>query len=376
MRIAIVAAEASGDQLGAGLVQALKRYYPDAEFLGVAGPRMQAAGVRSLVPLESLCVMGVIEVLKNIKGLYTIRRDLLKALKEWQPDLYIGIDAPDFNLGIEHALKHLGVKVVHYVSPSIWAWRQGRLATIQESTDLILCLLPFEKRMYDEVNHPAIFVGHPLASKITSGGDIQQAKLNLGFDPSYPCLAILPGSRVAECERLIGPFLETALLCKKAVPRCQFVLPLASPKLKSLFDTYQDKLDLLNLRFVDNLADAVMACDASLVASGTATLEVMLYEKPMVIAYKMHPLTASIAKWVVKTPFFGLPNIIARKSLVPEYFQNRVQPKDMARDLIPWLKGKKDLNLLQEFKLYHGDLRRNSDEISALAIKHLIEASH
>ncbi len=319
---------------------------------------------------------GVIEVVKKFPGLFKIRRDLLKKLKDWKPDLYIGIDAPDFNLSIERIMKQMGVKTVHYVCPSIWAWREGRLKTIQDSNDLVLCLLPFEKRLYDQVNHPAVFVGHPLASKILGAGDIVAAKTHIGLDAEAPCLAILPGSRVSECERLIPDFLDTALLCQQAVPQCQFVVPLATPSLERLFDPYSDRVAQLKLRFVHQLSEAVMACEACLVASGTATLEVMLYEKPMVIAYKMHPLTAQIAKWVVKTPFFGLPNIIARKSLVPEYFQKSVDPKAMARDLIPWLRGERNLNLLQEFKLYHGDLKRPSNELAAAAIKNLLEAKH
>jgi lipid-A-disaccharide synthase len=331
LRIALVAGEASGDILGAGLMRALKAQHPAVEFIGVGGPLMQAEGLTSYFPMERLSVMGLVEVLGRLRELLARRKLLIQTLIEEKPDVFIGIDAPDFTLNIELKLRQAGIKTVHYVSPSVWAWRQKRVLKIREGCDLMLTLLPFEARFYEEKGVPVRFVGHTLADTIPLQADRAAARAELGL-PDGPLVALMPGSRGGEVGRLASVFFDAAERLQSMKPGIRFVLPCASPQRRAQIETLLEGRNL-PLTLLDGKSHlALAACDAVLIASGTATLEALLYKRPMVVAYRLAPLTFWILKRMVKSPYISLPNLLAQRLLVPELLQDDATPEALAQD--------------------------------------------
>ena len=340
-RIALVAGEASGDVLGAALVRDLKALHPDAEFAGVAGPEMRAAGVEAWHDCEELAVMGLVEVLKHLPRLLRLRRALRERLLWWQPDVVIGIDAPDFNLGLEKWLKRRGVRTVHYVSPSIWAWREGRAAKIGQSADRVLCLFPMEPAIYARHEVDARFVGHPLAAMLPMRPDRDAARRALGIDGDGPLLALLPGSRGSEIARLGPVFLDAVSRLLPRVPGLRVLAPMANARCRERFQTllaaHPESIALhAALHLVDGRArEAMLASDAVLLASGTAALEAMLAKRPMVVAYRIAPLTHFIVKafGMLKVERYSLPNVLAGEALVLERMQADCRAEVLADDV-------------------------------------------
>ncbi|WP_041770408.1 lipid-A-disaccharide synthase [Metapseudomonas resinovorans] len=372
LRIALVAGEASGDILGSTLMQALKARHPDIEFIGVGGPRMQAQGLDSYFPMERLAVMGLVEVLGRLPELLSRRKRLIQTLIEQRPDVFIGIDAPDFNLGVELKLRRAGIKTVHYVSPSVWAWRQKRVLKIREGCDLMLTLFPFEARFYEEKGVPVRFVGHPLADAIPLDADRAAARAALDLPEDSPVVALLPGSRGGEVGKLGALFLDAAERLRSIRPGIRFVLPCASPERRVQVEEMLAGRDL-SLRLLDGQShEALAACDAVLIASGTATLEALLYKRPMVVAYKLAPLTYRILRRLVKSPYVSLPNLLAQRLLVPELIQDAATPDALAQAVSPLL----DDGEVQThgFDVIHRALRQDASSQAADAILQLIGA--
>ncbi|MGV8844219.1 MAG: lipid-A-disaccharide synthase [Pseudomonas sp.] len=372
LRVALVAGEASGDILGAGLMRALKAQQPAIEFIGVGGPLMQAEGLTPYFPMERLAVMGLVEVLGRLPELLARRRRLIRTLISTQPDVFIGIDAPDFNLGLELKLRRAGIKTVHYVSPSVWAWRQKRVLYIRKACDLVLCLFPFEARFYEEHGVPVRFVGHPLADQIPLQADRTAARLALDLPLDTPLVALLPGSRGGEVARLGALFLDAAERLRALRPCLRFVLPCASAErrvqLEQMLAGRNLPLTLLDGRSHEALA----ACDAVLIASGTATLEALLYKRPMVVAYQVAPLTHWLLKRLVVSPFFSLPNLLARRLLVPELLQQAATAPALAQVLAPLLDG--GTVQTEGFDVIHRSLRCNASVQAAEAVLNLTGA--
>ncbi|MBD9632627.1 lipid-A-disaccharide synthase [Pseudomonas sp. PDM19] len=371
LRVALVAGEASGDILGSGLMQALKQRHPDIEFIGVGGPRMQAEGLRSHFPMERLAVMGLVEVLGRLRELLRRRKDLLKMLIAAKPDVFIGIDAPDFNLTLELKLRRAGIRTVHYVSPSVWAWRQKRVLKIKEACDLMLALFPFEARFYEEHAVPVRFVGHPLANTIPLEADRAGARGRLGLPQEASVVALLPGSRGGEVGKLGALFLDTAQRLLQDRPGLRFVLPCASPERRVQIEEMLAGRDL-PVQLLDGAShEAFAACDAVLIASGTATLEALLYKRPMVVAYKVAPMTYRILKRLVKSPYISLPNLMAGRLLVPELIQDAATPEALAMTLLPLLD---DGSVQTEsFDAIHRALRQDASAQAADAVLALVE---
>ncbi|WP_447593058.1 lipid-A-disaccharide synthase [Aquipseudomonas campi] len=368
--IALVAGEASGDILGSGLMQALKARHPDARFIGVGGPRMQSEGLDSYFPMERLSVMGLVEVLGRLPELLSRRKRLIRTLIDAKPDVFIGIDAPDFTLGVELKLRHAGIKTVHYVSPSVWAWRQKRVLKIREACDLMLTLFPFEARFYDEHQVPVRFVGHPLADTIDLQADRAAAREALGVAGQTPLVALLPGSRGGEVSRLGALFLDAAERLRAMRPGVQFVLPCASAERRAQLEQLLAGRDLPLLLLDGRSHEALAACDAVLIASGTATLEALLYKRPMVVAYRVAPLTFKILKRLVKSPYISLPNLLAERLLVPELIQDAATPEALAQTLAPLLD---DGEVQTEgFDVIHRALRQDASRQAADAVLGLI----
>lgn len=369
--IALVAGEASGDILGAGLMAALKQQHPNIQFIGVGGPKMEAEGLASMFPMERLSIMGLVEVLGRLAELVKRRAKLVKNIIAAKPDVFIGIDAPDFNLGIELKLRKAGIKTIHYVSPSVWAWKQKRVFKIKKACDLVLTLFPFEAKFYEKHEVPVCFVGHPLADTIPLQINRETAKRELGIAQDDLVVALMPGSRGGEVSRLAPVFLETAVIILKQYPQAKFVLPCANQQRKEqveeLLKAYQLPITLLE----GNSRQALTACDVVLIASGTATLEALLYERPMVVAYKLAPLTFWIAKRVVKTPYISLPNILAGRLLVPEMIQDKAKPEALFKELQPLLEGNSK-EQTDNFKAIHLALRQNASAKAAEATLKLI----
>ncbi|QHF43564.1 lipid-A-disaccharide synthase [Pseudomonas sp. S35] len=369
LRIALVAGEASGDILGAGLMRALKAQHPAVEFIGVGGPLMQAEGLRSYFPMERLSVMGLVEVLGRLRELLARRKLLIQTLIEEQPDVFIGIDAPDFTLNIELKLRQAGIKTVHYVSPSVWAWRQKRVLKIREGCDLMLTLLPFEARFYEEKGVPVRFVGHTLADDIPLQADRAAARAQLGL-PDGPLVALMPGSRGGEVGRLASVFFDAAERLQALKPGVRFVLPCASPQRRTQIETLLEGRNL-PLTLLDGQSHlALAACDAVLIASGTATLEALLYKRPMVVAYRLAPLTFWILKRMVKSPYISLPNLLAQRLLVPELLQDDATPEALAQTLLPLIDGGEEQT--RGFDEIHRTLRRDASNQAADAVLSLI----
>lgn len=369
LRIALVAGEASGDILGAGLMRALKAQHPAVEFIGVGGPLMQAEGLTSYFPMERLSVMGLVEVLGRLRELLARRKLLIQTLIEEKPDVFIGIDAPDFTLNIELKLRQAGIKTVHYVSPSVWAWRQKRVLKIREGCDLMLTLLPFEARFYEEKGVPVRFVGHTLADTIPLQADRAAARAELGL-PDGPLVALMPGSRGGEVGRLASVFFDAAERLQALKPGVRFVLPCASPQRRAQIETLLEGRTL-PLTLLDGQSHlALAACDAVLIASGTATLEALLYKRPMVVAYRLAPLTFWILKRMVKSPYISLPNLLAQRLLVPELLQDDATPDALAQTLLPLIDGGEEQT--RGFDDIHRTLRRDASNQAADAVLTLI----
>lgn len=374
LRIGIVAGEISGDILGAGFIEAIKAQYPDAEFVGVAGPRMQAAGFQDLFDMEELAVMGIVEVLGRLPRLFKIKAELVRYFTDNPPDVFVGIDAPDFNLRLERDLKDHGIKTVHYVSPSVWAWRQKRIFKIEKATNLVLAFLPFEKAFYDKFNVPCEFIGHTMADAIPLETDKLAARQLLNLDPNQRYLAVLPGSRGGEMELIAPPFIETCRLLKQQHPDLGFVVALVNQKRREQFEqAWQSIAPELDFVLVDDTARNVMiASDAVLLASGTVALECMLVKRPMVVGYKVKPLTAWLAKRMLKTKYVSLPNILADKELVPELLQEECEPAKLAEQVNRFL-AQDNSDLIAEFNQMHQWIRCDADKQAAQAVLKLID---
>jgi lipid-A-disaccharide synthase len=372
LRIALVAGEASGDILGSGLMRAIKARHPGVEFIGVGGPLMEAEGMVSHFPMERLSVMGLVEVLGRLRELLARRKELVQSLISQKPDVFIGIDAPDFTLNIELQLRRAGIKTVHYVSPSVWAWRQKRVLKIREGCDLMLTLLPFEARFYEEKGVPVKFVGHPLADTIPLQADRSAARAELGLGEG-PVVALMPGSRGGEVGRLGGLFFDAAERLLASRPGIQFVLPCASPQRREQIEQLLVGRNI-PLTLLDGRSHvALAACDAVLIASGTATLEALLYKRPMVVAYRMAPITFWILKRLVKSPYVSLPNLLAQRMLVPELLQDDASAEALAQGILPLL----DDAQVQTagFDEIHRTLRRDASNQAADAVLSLIGRS-
>lgn len=367
--VALVAGEASGDILGSGLMRALKARHPDVRFIGVGGPLMEAEGLVSYFPMERLAVMGLVEVLGRLRELLKRRKELIQTLIAEKPDVFIGIDAPDFNLTIELKLRQAGIKTVHYVSPSVWAWRQKRVLKIREGCDLMLTLLPFEAKFYEEKGVPVRFVGHPLADTIPLEADRQAARTALGLGAG-PLVALMPGSRGGEVERLGALFLDAAERLRERVPGVRFVSPCANPSRRAQLEQMLQGRDL-PLTLLDGRShEALAACDAVLIASGTATLEALLYKRPMVVAYRLAPLTYWILKRMVKSPYVSLPNLLAQRLLVPELLQDAATSDALAQTLAPLVTD--GTQQTDSFDRIHRTLRRDASNQAADAVLALL----
>lgn len=375
IHIGIVVGEASGDILGAALITELRKIYPNAEFSGIGGPRMLELGFHSYFPQDRLAVMGIIEPLKRLPELMRIRKFLKENFIANPPAVFIGIDSPDFNIGLEGSLKAAGVKTVHYVSPSVWAWRQNRVYKIAKSVDLMLTLLPFEAAFYEKFNVPVEFVGHHLADEIPEFVDKFQARRDLGIPENARIVALLPGSRGSEVERMGRDFMHTAVFCLERDPELLFYIPAAnSDRYRQLHIQLNEYVDFPITLFNGNSHKVMAAADVVLVASGTVTLEAMLLKKPMVVAYKMASLTYRIFKWLVKTPHISLPNLLAGKALVPELIQQDATPQKLANAVMDYFDNPEETqDLIETFAQMHGTLKRDASKRAAEAVSQLIE---
>ena len=377
MKIGIVANEPSGDLIGASMVRELRLRVPDAGFVGVAGPQMQAAGCESLLPLERLSIMGLVEVFRHLRELTAIRRELTDYFLELRPDVFIGVDAPDFNLGLERRLRGAGIRTVHMVSPTVWAWRSGRVKTIRRSVDLMLSIFPFEEAFLRERGVPVRYVGHPLADEIPLEMDAASARSGLGLAPEGPVVAILPGSRVSEVEALSEPFLKTALWCLDHRPKLRFVVPLVNRTLREIFDPILQRVapDLPVTLVEGRSRDLIAASDCVLTASGTATLETLLINRPMVVGYRINPLTYHLVKGLnlVKVPYAAMANLLVGRELAPEFIQQRCRAELLGPALLRFLDEPQRVAAIRtEYAEMHRRLRRNAGREAAAAVLDLI----
>lgn len=379
MRIGIVAGEASGDFLAAGLIAALRKRVPGLHAEGVAGPHMKAAGCEVLCPVEKLAVMGLVEVLAHYRELHALRRRLIRHFIENPPDVFIGVDAPDFNLGLERALRRAGTRTVHYVSPTVWAWRRYRLRRMAGSVDLVLTLYPFEEAVYREARVPAVCVGHPLADRIPEQPDRDAARARLGLEGGQPLVALLPGSRVTEVARLADAFLGAAAFIAGRRPEVSFAASFISDRTESLFRERLARSGVAGLPlhiFRGRSHDVLEASDAALLASGTAALEAMLFKRPMVVAYRMHWLTFRVLKALVSVRHAAMPNLLAGRTVVPELLQDDCTPERLGAAVLRWLEEPAAVEELSKtFSDIHGDLRRGASDRAADAILGLTGAA-
>lgn len=376
LRVAIVAGEVSGDILAAGLMRELRALCPHIEFIGIAGPQMQQEGIISLFEMEELAVMGLVEVLGRLPRLLSVRHQLIRTLLQDPPDLYIGVDAPDFNLGVEAKLKRHGIRTVHYVSPSVWAWRQSRIHKIKAATDLVLAFLPFEKAFYDQHAAPCRFVGHTMADAIPLVSDRDAACQRLGLDPAQRYLAVLPGSRQAEVEMLAPVFLAACQRLQATDPALRYIVPLVNARRRAQFEAYLAATapDLPITLFDGQARDVMAASSAILLASGTATLEAMLVKRPMVVAYRVKPFTYWLAEKLVNIRTFSLPNLLAGRHLVPELIQDECTAERIAHQ-VETLLNSDNSALLSEFTRLHQLIRCNADHQAAEAVLELVTTS-
>ncbi|HDY7422349.1 TPA: lipid-A-disaccharide synthase [Vibrio vulnificus] len=374
LRIGIVAGELSGDTLGEGFIKAIKAVHPDAEFVGIGGPKMIALGCQSLFDMEELAVMGLVEVLGRLPRLLKVKAELVRYFTENPPDVFVGIDAPDFNLRLELDLKNTGIKTVHYVSPSVWAWRQKRIFKIAKATHLVLAFLPFEKAFYDKFNVPCEFIGHTLADAIPLESDKAPARELLGLEQDKQWLAVLPGSRGSELKMLSQPFIETCKKLQQAFPELGFVVALVNQKRREQFEqAWKEYAPELDFKLVDDTArNVITASDAVMLASGTVALECMLLKRPMVVGYRVNAVTAFLAKRLLKTQYVSLPNILADTELVKEYLQDDCTPDNLFGEVSRLLEGDNH-QMLDKFTEMHHWIRKDADQQAANAVLKLIE---
>lgn len=375
MRIGIVAGESSGDLLGAGLIQAIKAQVPEAEFEGIAGPHMIEAGCQALFPSEKLSIFGLVDAFAHYRELRGIRAQLRDHFIAQQLDVVVGIDVPDFNLGLLEQCHAAGIPTVQYVSPQVWAWRRYRVKKIARSVNRVLTLFPFEAAFYEEQQVPVTFVGHPFADKIPLATDRNAARVNLALPEEGPIVAILPGSRISEMKYLARSFLDTASWCHKRNSNIHFVVPLANPMVREIFESYLEQTDAdLPITVINGKArEAMGAADAILMASGTATLEAMLIKRPMVVAYRMAWLNHLILKAWSHVKNFSLPNLLAGESLVPECIQKDASPEHMGQYLLDYIEKPETVQpLVERFTAIHHELLQNTDQRAAEAVLEVI----
>ena len=378
LRVALVAGEASGDQLGAGLIAELRARFPQVEFAGIGGPAMRAAGFDAWHDSQALAVMGLAEVLAHLPRLLRLRSGLRRRLLAWKPDVFVGIDAPDFNLGVEKWLKARGIRTVHYVSPSVWAWREGRAEKIGRSADRVLCLFPMEPPIYAKHAVDARFVGHPLADVIPLQPDRAAARAALGLDATSPVLALLPGSRLGEIARMLPVFLDAAELVAQRVPALRIALPAANEAcehaIRTLLATKPGVAARVRVLHGD-AQRAMIASDLVLLASGTAALEAMLCKRPMVVGHRISPTTYRIVTklGLLKTRYVSLPNVLADAPLVPELLQDDCVPEKLAAACLRWLGQPQAVEaVLPRFVELHETLRRDASARAADAVAELV----
>ncbi|EGR5120618.1 lipid-A-disaccharide synthase [Vibrio cholerae] len=374
LRIGIVVGELSGDTLGEGFIKAIRARYPDAEFVGIGGPKMNALGCQSLFDMEELAVMGLVEVLGRLPRLLKVKAELVKYFTANPPDVFVGIDAPDFNLRLELSLKQAGIKTVHYVSPSVWAWRQNRIHGIAAATHLVLAFLPFEKAFYDKFNVPCEFIGHTLADSIPLASDKLAARQLLGLDEQRRWLAVLPGSRGSEMKMLAEPFIATCQKLQARYPDLGFVVALVNAKRRAQFEqAWQQVAPELNFVLVDDTArNVITAADVVMLASGTVALECMLLKRPMVVGYRVNAFTAFLAKHLLKTPYVSLPNILAGEELVKELLQEHCTVDNLYHEVSRLLESDNQA-LMDKFTEMHQWIRKDADQQAAQAVLHLIQ---
>ncbi len=373
VRIAVVAGEASGDLLASHLIAALKQHLPDAVFYGIGGPKMQAQGFDSWWPMEKLSVMGYWDALKHYREIAGIRRHLKHRLLELRPDVFIGVDAPDFNLGLEADLKAAGIRTIHYVSPSIWAWRGGRVKKIARAVNRVLALFPMEPPLYEKERVPVTYVGHPLADIIPLETNKVAVREKLALPRNNPVFALLPGSRRGELEMMAETFVETAkIIRERFLPQAVFVVPLATRETRLQFETAIYKRQATEVPFrllFGHAQDALGAADVSLVASGTATLEAALLKRPMVITYKIAKFSYWLMKRMAYLPYVGLPNVLAGRFVVPEILQDEATPERLAEELVKLYGDKENAAAVEEaFTDIHLRLRQNTADKAARAV--------
>jgi lipid-A-disaccharide synthase len=377
LRFALIAGEASGDQLGAGLIAEIKKRYPDAEFVGIGGDLMRQAGLTAWHDSQELAVMGLAEVLKHLPRLLRLRHAIFERILVWQPDVFIGIDAPDFNLGLEKKLKRKGIKTVHYVSPSIWAWRESRAKKIADSADRVLCLFPMEPPIYARYGVVADFVGHPIADRFDIEPDQSAARERLKLPQDKKILSVLPGSRRSEIQRLLPVFLDALSLLQQIHPEMAFVIPAANKSCRDVIESLLKSRSIGNLQVIDGQShQAMIASDAILLASGTAALEALLAKRPMVVAYRISALTYFIVKafGMMKIDYYSLPNVLANEAVVPELMQSNCTAENIAAALKPMVGSPQDYRpLMQKFACIHRDLKRDANHLAANVVLELAQ---
>ncbi|WP_024851154.1 lipid-A-disaccharide synthase [Hydrogenovibrio kuenenii] len=368
----MIAGEASGDLLAADLIKSLKYRYPNAKFVGIGGPKMISEGFETLFPMEKLSVMGIFEVIKHLPELLKIRKKVINSLLKIKPDAFIGIDAPDFNFKVEEVLKKHSIKTIHYVGPSVWAWREKRLNKIKQQVDGVLVLFPFETPYYDKYDIPVKFVGHPLANKIPEKPNKTHVRAQLGLPVDASITGLMPGSRMAEINAMADVYIQAATILAQIYPEMIFVVPCVHDRAKQRMQQAVSAFgEGLKVYLFDRQADKVIeASDQLIVTSGTATLEVALYKKPLVLSIKVHPISYWIMKALATTQWIGLPNILAKETLVPELIQEQAIPENIAQALgalisTPSLRKKQ----IQAFEQQYIQLKQNASELAADAIE-------
>jgi len=372
----MVAGEASGDLLGSRLIESLRRRIPTASFCGIGGPRMVAAGFESWFPQEILAVRGFVEVLRHLRGILAVRRALAGRLLAARPALFLGIDAPEFNLGLERRLKRSGLRTAHLVSPQVWAWRRGRVRTIGQSVSQLLVLFPFEEALYRGSDVAVTYVGHPLADEIPDHVDREALRAELRLPALARVVTILPGSRQSEIGMMATPFIEAAKLIARAAPDARFLVPLVTRETRALFEEAVYRCDARELPMTllfGHARDALGACDVALAASGTVTLEAALSHRSTVIAYRVAPLSAAIARRLVRVPHIGLPNLLCGEAVAPEFLQDDATPENLAQAVANLLAdGPMRRRIEHRFERLHAELRRDAAERAAEALAPLI----
>jgi lipid-A-disaccharide synthase len=372
----MVAGEASGDLLGSHLIETVRRRVPAATFAGVGGPRMIAAGFESWFPQERLAVRGFVEVLRHLPEILAVRREVARRILAERPRLFLGIDSPEFNLGLERRLKTAGVGTAHMVSPQVWAWRRGRVHSIRRSVSHLLVLFPFEEALYRDAGIGVTYIGHPLADEIPDALDRAALRVELRLPARAKVVTVLPGSRISEIEMMAATFIETARLVARAVPDVRFLVPLVTRETRAMFEEAIYRCDARELPLTllfGHARDALAACDVALAASGTVTLEAALSHRPMVIAYRVAPLSFEIARRLVRVPYIGLPNILCGSAVAPEFLQDDATPENLAQALANLLADEPVRRRIEHrFERLHRELRRDAAERAADALLPLL----